>query len=541
MTRQYCLTCVLAVALAAFAAGDEAISVGAINCGAFHYGTKGVTEGEYSAGWDGLAKDHPADVFFYEDTGNKAYPEGSLGVDGLDIRAAVKDGKGDVAVVELPRTIEVEGKVRKTPRYRALRIVREDGGRKTAFYGLHLVAEGHIKAPKPPKGELSYSQKLRREQFKALIKDAQAFDAAVFAGDFNAQKPFEYEVFTAAGYRIANCSDEFGVHATLRNIPADNIIVSSGLDFLDFEVPQYYRLNTDHYPVIGKIGTAETVKKARTAIPSVERFLALPRPERKKWFMHGGFRKRMLEAGYPDGDGLLSRWVRIEKIPNLRDVGGLKTADGREIRRGLLYRSAGWNDNAKTSKGTDESKWKPGKNRLTEKGRADLAKLGIKTDLDLRSRRECWGMTCSPLGEGVKWVNISFGHYGGFRDRPWARAAVKDAFAVLSDPGNYPLVFHCIGGADRTGCLAMMIEILCGVDEETALKDWELTGCYTARLNFVHAKTIDHLMAYLAEFPGDTPEMRMRAFLAGCGVTDAQMDAVRRILLTQDGNDGRSK
>ena len=89
MKRQYFLTGVLAVSLAAFAAGDETISVGAINCGSFHYGTKGVTEGEYSAGWDGLAKDHPVDVFFYEDTGKKIYPEGSLGVDGLDILAAV--------------------------------------------------------------------------------------------------------------------------------------------------------------------------------------------------------------------------------------------------------------------------------------------------------------------------------------------------------------------------------------------------------------------------------------------------------------------
>ena len=260
MTRQYCLTCVLAVALAAFAAGDEAISVGAINCGAFHYGTKGVTEGEYSAGWDGLAKDHPADVFFYEDTGNKAYPEGSLGVDGLDIRAAVKDGKGDVAVVELPRTIEVEGKVRKTPRYRALRIVREDGGRKTAFYGLHLVAEGHIKAPKPPKGELSYSQKLRREQFKALIKDAQAFDAAVFAGDFNAQKPWEYDIFKSAGFSIANCSADYGEQATLRDIPADNIILSPGISFVDFRVLKDYVLDTDHFPLVATVRIEDATK-----------------------------------------------------------------------------------------------------------------------------------------------------------------------------------------------------------------------------------------------------------------------------------------
>ena len=51
---------------ATFAAAAEPISVGAVNCGAFHYGKAEVTEGEYAAGWEGLAADNPADLFFYE-------------------------------------------------------------------------------------------------------------------------------------------------------------------------------------------------------------------------------------------------------------------------------------------------------------------------------------------------------------------------------------------------------------------------------------------------------------------------------------------
>ena len=79
---------------------------------------------------------------------------------------------------------------------------------------------------------------------------------AAFAGDFNAQKPFEYDVFTEAGYRIANCSGDFGVHATLRNIPADNVVVSPGLAIVGFEVPQRYRINTDHFPVVAGVAAA---------------------------------------------------------------------------------------------------------------------------------------------------------------------------------------------------------------------------------------------------------------------------------------------
>ena len=521
---------VLAFLFAALTASAEPISVGAVNCGAFHYGRVDVTEGEYAAGWDGLAADNSADVFFYEDVGTNLFPKGSRGVDGLDIRVVLKDGLGDLSVVELPREIDVGGKIRRTPRYRALRVVRERGGKKIAFYGLHLVAEGHIKAPKPPKGEMSFSQKLRREQFKALIADARQFDLAVFAGDFNAQKPFEYEVFEKEGFAIANCSKAFGVSATLRDIPADNVVVSPGMGIVQFEVPQYYKINTDHYPVLAKVDTSDAVAAAVASVPSVEDYLKLPLDERTRWFANGVFRKKMFDRGYAPGEGLLSRWVAIEKIPNLRDVGGIATKDGRKLKRGLLYRSAGWNDNAKTPKDKPESEWTKGRDRLTKKGRAELAKLGIRTDLDLRMPRECWGMTGSPLGDGVKWVNISSGSYARFRKLPWAREAVKKAFDVLADEANYPLVFHCIGGADRTGCLAMMVEVLCGVDMDEALKDWELTGCYTARLNFVHKKTIDHFVAYLAEFPGDTDEARMCAFLAACGVSEAQMDSVRRIM-----------
>ena len=525
---------ILSALAAVFAASlsAEEFSVGAVNCGNFGYGRKGVTEGEYSGGWEQLATDNKVDVFFYGDVGTNIFPVGSKGVDKLDIRVVIKDGKGELSVVELPRSIEVEGKVRKTPRYRALRVVREYMGKKIAFYGVHLVAEGHIKAPKPQKGQMTYAQKLRQMQFKALIDDASSFEYAVFTGDFNSQKPYEYETFTQAGYVIANCSKEFGVIPTLRDtLPVDNIIVSPGLGIVHFDVPQCYKINTDHYPVLARLNTKDEAIAQINAAPTLEEYLKLPRERRVELFADGVFRKKMYEHGYAVGEGLLSRWVAVDKIPNLRDVGGIATKDGRILKRKLMYRSAGWNDNAKTSAELPEAKWKKGKNRLTRKGRKHLAELGIKTDLDLRTERECWGMEGSPLGKDVKWIRRSFGSYARFKKFPWARNAVKEAFDVLSDEASYPLVFHCIGGADRTGCLAMMVQILCGVDEDEALKDWELTGCYTARLSFAHAKSISLFLSHLAEFPGDTEEMRMRNFLASCGVSNEQMEKVRQIMI----------
>lgn len=485
------------------------IRVGAVDCGAFRQGTAEVTEGQYSAGWADLAKESAADVFFYGNLGGRVFPEKSCGLDGVDVRVVCKDGCFESAAISLPG-----GDC-------AFRIVREWGSGRLALYGVFLKTADVT---------------LRREQCLALMADARRFDASVFAGSFNAQSAADYAVFAENGFRLANCSEEFGTlptsaqAGTLVEKPLDNVIVSANLDFAAFSVAQYFRIDTDHFPVVARIDRTGAVAAERRTLPSVAGYFSSSLGKRRQWFADAAFRHQMKKAGYVSGEGVLSRWVAVEGIPNLRDVGGLRTTDGHEMRRGILYRSAGWNDNAKTPKGVSEEQWIPGKSRLTPKGRGQLARLGIRTDLDLRTERECWRMTGSPLGEDVRWVRISFGSYGRFKAKPEFRAAVKEVFDVLSDESNYPLVFHCIGGADRTGCLALMIEELCGVDEDMAIADWELTGVQTEQLNFVHAKTLDLFLSHLAEYPGETAERRMRAFLSDCGVAVERMEAVRRIL-----------
>ena len=527
-TRAACIAVLLLPAIVSGGDLTDVFTVGCVNCGAFHYGNGRATPDEFKASWKKLASDWVQDVFFYEDVG-KGVP-GNVSQPNFDIQAAAKKKPVAVDVVSLPEGIETPNGYKKTRRHRVLRLTYDRKGKTLAVYGGHLVAEGHIRGPKPAKGEMSLSQKLRQMQFKALIEDAKRFDYAILTGDFNAQKPWEYDVFKEAGFTIANCSDAFGTKATLRNIPADNIILSPGLSFADFKVLDGYVLDTDHFPLVATVcfGAAPAAVK----VPSVEEFLERSAAERRELFKDSRFRQKAFKAKYPDGPGLLSRWAHVENIPNLRDVGGILNKDGRELRRGVFYRSAGWNDNATTGKKKPESEWKKGKCRLTDAGRKKaLEKLGLKTDIDLRTDRECWGMTGSPIGEGVLWKHVSFGHYDEFEKKPEFKAAVKEVFATLADPSRRPLVFHCIGGADRTGCLAFFIQALCDVDDDTLVKDWELTCCYTARSSFVHEKGIDRLFSMLAKYPGATTKERTKAFLRECGVTDADMDAVRSALL----------
>ena len=246
----------LAVASAAGGLPGKALAVGCVNCGAFHYNADFASPDAFRAEWARLASDWNCDVFFYEDVGEGT--PGNVASGTLDIRAEAGPAPRSVDVVTLPGSLDVDGKPRLTRRHRALRLVYSlDDGRTLALYGVHLVAESHIGTSTngSPEG-LSLSGRLRQKQFEALLRDAVGFDLAILAGDFNAQGVEEYRAFLDRGFAVANGSPRFGAHATLRGIPADNIILSPGLSFIDFHVLEDYLLDTDHKPLVSRVRLA---------------------------------------------------------------------------------------------------------------------------------------------------------------------------------------------------------------------------------------------------------------------------------------------
>ncbi|MES0880454.1 tyrosine-protein phosphatase [Roseibium sp. SCP14] len=50
---------------------------------------------------------------------------------------------------------------------------------------------------------------------------------------------------------------------------------------------------------------------------------------------------------------------------------------------------------------------------------------------------------------------------------------------LLTDDANFPLVFHCAGGKDRTGYLAAVTLMTLGYSEEDVLRDYLTTNLYT--------------------------------------------------------------
>lgn len=212
------------------------------------------------------------------------------------------------------------------------------------------------------------------------------------------------------------------------------------------------------------------------------------------------------------------RTMDISGVQNMRDLGGLTTTDGKTIKYGIIYRSAHFD-------------------AITEKGKEQIKRLGVKTDIDLRGESS----TVSPLGDNVQRLNYNAPYYvdetnGGVQcglngAESYVNEFVKE-FKACADPNNYPIGFHCSLGRDRTGTLAAMLYAVSGVSRYDIVKEYELSWLSTAAANNPHIQTsaIDKLCNFIESKNGETFKDKACNFLLSIGVTQAELDSVRDIL-----------
>lgn len=161
-----------------------------------------------------------------------------------------------------------------------------------------------------------------------------------------------------------------------------------------------------------------------------------------------------VSANYP-------RNLLIDGLTNVRDVGGYQIGEGKYTNQGLIYRSSRLNENETTDL------------LITESGIKEMLDvLKIKSELDVRqvNDNENGGITQSPLGETVSYFSVPM--KSGGNCILLNKDIIKDAFAILGNQDNYPIVIHCSIGTDRTGMLCFLINALLGVDEEALYKDY---------------------------------------------------------------------
>ncbi len=220
---------------------------------------------------------------------------------------------------------------------------------------------------------------------------------------------------------------------------------------------------------------------------------------------HGGER-RYFEVAFDDGERLLvaERFVPLAGAVNLRDIGGYRTADGRRVRWGRVYRSGGLAD-------------------LTADDLPALAGLGLKVVLDLRTPKEA-GRYPDRLPGDVTYLNqpaYSDGNTAAWlRTLLFRRAELDEVMAEnyvhladtraeyfggllrrLAEPDNQPALLHCTAGKDRTGLAIAFLLLVLGVPEDVVVADYSLSNLAYDQIMRAAREDVQRLRAI-----GITPE-----------------------------------
>lgn len=232
-------------------------------------------------------------------------------------------------------------------------------------------------------------------------------------------------------------------------------------------------------------------------------------------------------------EDLLPRQITLPGVDNVRDVGGWKTLDGRRMKQGIIFRSAGlnWDSpdwNWDPAKRIDPKLSRIGETAILPEGiQYFVEKVGVKTELDLRWDGEVATMSESPMGPKVKWIHSSSLDYGRLSEDEGKEASARN-FKLCADLNNYPIDFHCIAGADRTGTLAYILCGLVGVSEDDLRKDWEVT----ARDYFTYARydQISHIFDQYGA-PEDPLSVKIQNYLLQIGVTQEEINAFKTLIL----------
>jgi protein-tyrosine phosphatase len=242
---------------------------------------------------------------------------------------------------------------------------------------------------------------------------------------------------------------------------------------------------------------------------------------------------------------VLPRVLALEGASNVRDLGGYPVSDGRRVRFGRVFRSAGLS-------------------RLTAADVAALHGAGVRVVCDLRGEAERTHAPSALPGVTTHALSIEPSLGASLRDIAARREATGEDVMVLMRRAytayalewahqyramfsllvadETPLLFHCTAGKDRTGFGAALLLTALGVEWDLVREDYLATNRHWRGdstlaeslppavadvLLKVHPELLDCAFAAIDEAHGS-----FDAYLAGpIGVDDAARGRLRDRLL----------
>lgn len=229
-----------------------------------------------------------------------------------------------------------------------------------------------------------------------------------------------------------------------------------------------------------------------------------------------------------------ARLIAIEGSNNFRDIGGYPAMNGQTVKWGVLYRSAEMS-------------------HITPKGFDQLRALGIKVNIDFRSKEErekepnAWpadmgvvmhtvdysldlgafrGLFANgtPTADSARQVMTGFYTQVPFQFAPQYKTLMRE---VIN--GRTPLVYNCSAGKDRTGMATALVLRLLGVPYETIKADYLLSNQYYTPRPPKPGAPEDPAMAFFRTLPADVVAVLM-------GVEGGYLDAAMAAIDTREGS-----
>ena len=209
------------------------------------------------------------------------------------------------------------------------------------------------------------------------------------------------------------------------------------------------------------------------------------------------------------------RILGIDGIVNVRDLGGWKTTDNKTVGQGLLFRGSELD-------GAVNPAYK-----LTAKGLNEmLTVLGIRTDLDLREEDELL-QASSALGANVRFLNRPIAMYENVFNSAH-KEPLRQIFADLADPQNYPVYLHCTYGVDLGGRRIIKKGAVLGMSEEDLLRDYRLSALYHET---IQEEQMNLFLETLNRLPGASVQEKAENYLLSIGVTMDELASIKEIFL----------